>query len=268
MLKIDPTTLADMKASFLEDSAFQPMLETADGMGVLPVSAWTIFEAGLQSAQEFIRNSMMPEQPSTVVVAGNTYWRNAEGALVPVEAIRPADLLEDETVRKIIGFAKPLSAEITRFWQHTRKDIGDFVDLMLQHYKTTRGGKKGNITLVSFDGMLKVELRVTKQIEFGADLQAAKVLTDECLAGWSQGSGAEIRTIVHTAFNVDKDGKVNQQALLGLLRHDFNDERWKSAMEAIRNAIRVRATKEYLRFFERSSVDGDWQSITIDLAQA
>lgn len=224
---------------------------------------------GVETAIDLALTKQPVQLPTCeVLVAGNRYWRNAEGALVPIESVRPADQLEDETVRKIIGYAAPLSDQIKRFWQHTHADISGFIDLVLQNYQTTRGGKKGNITLTSFDDMLKVELRVAKLIEFTSDLVAAKTLTDECLAGWSEDSGSEIRTIVRSAFNVDKDGKVNQQALLSLLRHDFDDPRWKLAMDAIRNAIRVRATKEYFRFWQRPAPGQDWKAITIDLAQA
>lgn len=235
-----------------------------------PDAAWDCLRAAahvlVQSGQVLAPFRVIP--PEAVVLDSKTYWRNAEGSLVPFEAIRPADQLEDEVVRKIIGYAEPLSEQISRFWQHTRTDIASFVDLMLQQYQAQRGGKKGNITLTSFNGLMKVELRVARLIEFGTDLQAAKALTDECLAGWSADSGAEIRTIVMAAWRVDEDGRVNQQALLSLLRHDFEDERWKLAMDAIRNAIRVRATKEYFRFFRRAEAGAAWEPITIALASA
>jgi hypothetical protein len=267
MIRIDVDQLAQMRDELMADPGFGQFLRHLSD--VPPETVWRIFEGALRAADSYSnRLTIKSIGDCRVEVGGHVYWRNPEGALVPAEAVRPADQLEDETVRKIIGFAKPLSAEISRFWRHTREDIAGFVDLVLQQYAASRGGKKGNITLTSFDDMFKVELQVSRLIEFGADLQAAKVLTDECLAGWSEGSGAEIRTIVRTAFNVDKDGRVNQQALLGLLRHDFSDERWQRAMEAIRNAIKVKATKEYLRFWERPDPGAAWVAIPIDLARA
>jgi hypothetical protein len=268
MLRFDDETLDRIRKDFIPTSSawedFEGFVRQHDDD---TISTWDVFATAVKVLKAFaLQASAMPS--CEMLVGGNRYWRNAEGALVPVESIRPADMLEDETVRKIIGFAVPLSDQISRFWQHTSADISGFVDLVLQNYGATRGGKKGNITLSSFDDMLKVELRVAKLIEFKSDLQAAKILTDECLASWSEDSGAEIRTIVRSAFNVDKDGKVNQQALLGLLRHDFDDPRWKRAMDAIRDAIRVRTSKEYFRFFQRPAPAAEWKSITIDLAQA
>lgn len=185
----DQSIVDTMKSRF--DAAgeeFLPMIRRLDGLteGMGTIVGWDIVLDVLQAidATTDLRNVSRPVPPDAVELHGKTYWRNAEQALVPVEAVRPADQLEDEVVRKIIGYADPLSEQISRFWKHTREDVAAFVDLVLQQYATTRGGKKGNITLTSFNGMLKVELRVARLIEFGADLQAAKQLTDECLAGW------------------------------------------------------------------------------------
>src|SRR3546814_15019142 len=74
---------------------------------------------------------------------------DAKANLVPVEAIKPADLLMDETVRKITGFARDLSAQIARFKGHTFEDVNGLQALIAQEYGVTVGGRKGNITLTS-----------------------------------------------------------------------------------------------------------------------
>ncbi|VEJ44884.1 DUF3164 family protein [Bartonella vinsonii] len=53
----------------------------------------------------------MINQP--IELEGTHYMKDSKGALVPVSLIRPADLLEDETVCKIMGFAKELSARFS-----------------------------------------------------------------------------------------------------------------------------------------------------------
>ncbi|MCO5059669.1 MAG: DUF3164 family protein, partial [Rhizobiaceae bacterium] len=49
---------------------------------------------------------------------------------------------------------------------------------------------------------------------------------------------------------------------------DIEDPRWKKAMEAIRDAMRVVGSKTYVRCYERESHDGEWRAVTIDLAKA
>jgi hypothetical protein len=214
---------------------------------------------------------MQPEaasRPGTIEVQGKPYMPDAKGNLVPLDAIKPADQLEDETVRKIIGYAKALSAQISRFKQHTFDDLGAFEAILAQEYGTSKGGTKGNKTFLTFDGLMKVQVQVQDTIDFGAQLQHAKELIDECLMEWAADSRPEIRAIVTRAFNTDKAGQINRAEIFMLLRLDIADERWKRAMEAIRDAMRVIGSKTYVRCYERDRHDADWRPVTIDLAKA
>ncbi|MER8765853.1 DUF3164 family protein [Mesorhizobium sp. M0968] len=203
-----------------------------------------------------------------VLVGEKSYMPDAKGNLVPVEMIKPSEMLEDETVRTILGYATDLSAQIGRFKEHTFNDLGAFEALLAQEYGATKGGAKGNKTFMTFDGMKKVQVQVADTIDFGAQLQIAKSLIDECLTEWSADSRPEIRAIVTRAFNTDKEGQINRAAIFMLLRLDIGDERWQRAMAAIRDAMRVVGSKIYVRCYERDRLDADWRAVTIDLAKA
>lgn len=204
--------------------------------------------------------------PAIVEVAGNRYMHDAKRNLVPVETIRPADLLMDETVRKITGFARELSAQIARFKGHTFEDVNGLQALLAQEYDTRVGGKKGNIQLSTFDGCQKVQVQVADLMDFGPELQIAKQLIDECLSDWSADSRVELRALVNKVFNVDKEGQINRAELFMLLRVEIEDERWQKAMTAIRDSIRVIGSRTYVRFYERDAPDAAWRAISIDLA--
>lgn len=208
-----------------------------------------------------------PEEGITQV-NGKPYMADAKGALVPLELVKPADKLEDETVRKIMGYARDLSDQIARFRGHTMTDLGEFDALLDQEYGTRKGGKKGNRTYQTFDGLMKVSVAVADFVDFGPQLQVAKTLIDECLNEWSAESRPEIRAIVTRAFNTDKQGQINRSEIFMLLRLQIEDERWLRAMEAIRDAMRVTGSKEYVRFHERRRITDPWQAVTIDLAKA
>src|SRR3546814_15725096 len=107
---------------------------------------------------------------------------DAKANLVPVEAIKPADLLMDETVRKITGFARDLSAQIARFKGHTFEDVNGLQALIAQEYGVTVGGRTGNITLTSFDGCEKVQVQVADLIELGPESPAATAPVDGFLS--------------------------------------------------------------------------------------
>jgi hypothetical protein len=203
-----------------------------------------------------------------VIINDKPHRMDARGAYVPESAIKPQDLLIDDTVRGIMGFARDLSAQIARFRGHTFDDIGSLQALLDEKYGAKPGGKKGNLTLTTFDGLMQVKVQVQDQLDFGPELQSAKKLVDECLIEWSAESRDELRALVTRAFQVDKEGKINRSDIFTLLRVEIEDARWKRAMEAVRESIRVIGSRTYVRFFERDAPDGDWRPVTIDLANA
>lgn len=211
-----------------------------------------------------------PNASPVITLGGQDYMRDARGALIPRSQVKPADLLEDEVVRKVMGYARDLSQQIARFKGHTFEDLNGFQSLLEQEYGAgaKRGGAKGNVTFQSYDGTLKVQVQIADQISFGPQLQQAKTLIDECLIEWGAQSRPEIAALVNRVFSVEKEGQINRGGLFSLLRLDIGDERWLRAMDAMRDAIRVTGTKAYLRFYERDAADAPWASVTIDLAAA
>ncbi|MFK5980853.1 MAG: DUF3164 family protein [Rhizobiaceae bacterium] len=199
---------------------------------------------------------------------GNKYMENTKSGLDPIEHIPAQRVLEDDLVRKMIGFSIDLNARIKRFQDHCFDDIAAFEAILAEQYQSTVGGKKGNITLLSYDGCMKVQVQVADKIEFGPELQVAKSLIDECLNDWVKDGRSEVRAVITRAFNTEKEGQVNRADVFMLLRFEFEDERWKKAMEAIKDAVRIVGSKRYTRFYKRDSPTGDWKAITIDLAKA
>ncbi|WP_186390175.1 DUF3164 family protein [Stappia sp. TSB10P1A] len=201
-------------------------------------------------------------------IAGKPYMTDAKGAFVPLETIKPAHKLEDEVVRRIMRFADELSGQIGRFRGHTMTDLGELDALLAQEHGLTKGGPKGNRTYQTFDGLMRVTVQVADYVDFGPQLQIAKRLLDECLTEWSADSRPEIRAVITRAFNTDKEGQVNRAEIFMLLRLDIEDPRWQEAMRAIREAMRVTGSKEYVRFYRRARVTDRWNAVTIDLARA
>ncbi|MBP1852709.1 DUF3164 family protein [Rhizobium halophytocola] len=213
---------------------------------------------------------IIEEQPDNgiTIVNGREWMEDAKGHLVPLANVKPEDKLQDETVRKIIGFAKSLSAQIARFKKHTIADISAFDALLEQEYGQKIGGKKGNSTYSTIDGRMRVVVQFADQVSFGPQIHIAKALIDECLTEWSADARPEIQSIVTRAFNTDKEGQINKAEIFMLLRLDIDDERWQRAMDAIRDSIRVTGSKGYIRFYERENGDDELHAITIDLAKA
>lgn len=194
------------------------------------------------------------------------YWENAKGNLVPESKVKPIDKLRDQLVKDLCGKAEVKSADTAKFKLGTMADVHAFIETSAEQYGVKAGGKKGNVTLMSFDGKQKVVLQMQDRITFGEQLQAAKTLIDQCVMRWSEGADDNIKVLVTDAFQVDKEGLINTGRVLGLLRLEIDDPDWKMAMKAIADSRQVADTKAYIRFYTRSDTSGDWKAISLDMA--
>ncbi|ETD85728.1 DUF3164 family protein [Rhodobacter capsulatus] len=207
--------------------------------------------------------------PTGIIEAnGNQYMADGKGGLRAVENIPPMKKLQDEQVRKIFGFAHALAAQIARFKGHVYEDLGSLDALMMQEYGLKVGGPKGNRTYATFDGLMKIEVRIQDRIVYGPEMQVAKALFDKVLNERAAGADPLIRSIITSAFDTDKEGQINRANVFVLLNVKDEDPDFKRGQDAIRDAMYVIGSKSYLRFQFRDAYDAPWQTLTIDLASA
>lgn len=194
------------------------------------------------------------------------YRANSYGHLVPEDAIKPIDLLRDDTVKAIVTNGLALQEQM-RAWKHqVLADIAAFCEVSAEQYNLQWGGKKGNLSLVSYDGQYKVLLAVSDSIAFDERLHVAKSLIDECIHEWAQNSNTEIKVLIEHAFQTDKSGNINTGRIFGLMRVKIEHPKWKQAMEALKDSIQVTATSLYLRLYERVGNTDKYQQISMDIA--
>ena len=194
------------------------------------------------------------------------YWRDAKGCLIPESMIKPIDKERDRLVNELVGKARSVSDVLAKFKAEAFGDIAAFIDLSAEQYQAQLGGKKGNLTLYSFDGKYRIQRAIQDRIAFDERLQAARVLIDECLADWTEGASPELQAIVNQAFDTDKEGQINTGRVLSLRRLDIKDERWLRAMNAIGEAVQVVGSKSYIRVYERIGDTDQYKAISLDIA--
>jgi hypothetical protein len=154
-----------------------------------------------------------------VELNGQTYMTDSKGALVPIELVKSADKLRDQLVRELAASAEEASKSLAEFKAKAFAEVDAFLAMVADKYgaKAVPGGEKGNVTLLSYDGRVRIQVQVADVISFKSeDLQACKSIIDALIAEWSADSQAEIRAIVMNAFRVDNAGQINRGALLGL----------------------------------------------------
>jgi hypothetical protein len=207
---------------------------------------------------------MSAAQETNTVPAG--YRKDAKGHLIPESMIKPIDIERDVLVQGLIANAQVLSKQLTEFKSRVFNDVGAFVQLSAEQYDTKVGGRKGNVTLFSFDGRYKVQVATADNIKFDERLQAAEALINECIDDWSQGSREEIKVLVQGAFQTDKEGNLNTGRILALRRLEIADERWQRAMKAIGESVQVVGSKQYVRFYERVGDTEQYVPVSLDIA--
>lgn len=192
--------------------------------------------------------------------------KDAKGRLCPRHLVKPVDIARDDVVRELITIARRRSEGLAGFKRFIEGEIAAFVDLSAEQYGARLGGRRGNVSLLSYDGCLKVTRQIADRLTFDERLQAAKVLVDECLTQWSEGSDDKIRLIVQDAFQVDTKGRISTERVLGLRRLEIDDEKWRVAMTALSDSIQIESSTSYIRFYERDSVEDEWRCISLDFA--
>ena len=135
-----------------------------------------------------------------------------------------------------------------------------------QQYGVTYGGAKGNITLTSYDGSMKVERAIGEHRIFDERIQAAKAQIDACIKCWSEGASANLVAMVDHAFRVNKQGRIDVNQVLSLRNLAIEDDEWKAAMDAIADAITTVSKKEYIRLYQREP-SGKYVAINLDWAK-
>lgn len=200
----------------------------------------------------------------TTIPAG--YRADAAGRLVPESMIKPIDRTRDELVIELVEAAKNISGGLEKFKAEVLRNVNAFVELSAEQYGVTWGGRKGNLTLYSYDGKYRVQVAIADRLVFDERLQAAEKMINECIIDWSQGSRDEIKMLVQDAFRTDKAGKINTGRVLALRRLEINDPKWQRAMTAIGESLQVVGSKSYVRFHERLEGTDKYSPISLDVA--
>jgi len=203
-----------------------------------------------------------------VTINDKRFYLAEDGSLIPENMVKPADKLEDDSVRKMIGFALEVNGIVSRFKQHSFEDFFTTLSLINEKYGVSKGGKAGNVSMQTLDGLQKVSIKKAEIKKFGPQLAAAKQKIDDCIASWVEGSRDEVLVLINRAFDVQKEGKINHSALFQLLRYEISEPRWQDAMQALADAIRIVGTRTYITFQRRDTTDEEFRTITVNLAKA
>lgn len=217
----------------------------------------------------------MSETKSTSTeINGKEYMEDPHGRLVPVDKIDAIVLIKDGLVKRMVAKAQDMQELLREYKDISVSELESHITLAAEEYGVAYGGKKGNITMLSYDGRYKIQRQMGEAISFDEGVMLAKGLIDECLTRWTEGGNANIREIVAKAFQVDKQGRFNAQKLMDLVQMDIDDdtETWGKAMDIIKKCRRVVGVTEYIRAYKlrengNGKGKGEWDCISLDITK-
>lgn len=194
------------------------------------------------------------------------FMQNAAGHLVPEAQVREQDKLRDQVVTDLGQCALQLNQALTAFKKRALADIADTIQIAADKWQVDLGGKKGNISLTSYNGAFKIQRVYAERITFTEELEAAKELFGRCLDRWTEKADNNIRALIDRAFRPNKSGQIRTAELLGLLRLEIDDAEWQTAIEALKTSINVSGSTVYVRVYQRIGDSDHYQMIPLDLA--
>jgi len=194
-------------------------------------------------------------------------WTNKQGEKVHPDMVPFEEKLKTELVEKLVGRAVKGVSLLSSFKESIVAQIDGYMEMMRETYNLDpMKGTKGNITLQSYDGLKKVQVQVSKHIDFDEKLTLAKEKLDEYFTLKTEKADPEIKTLITKVFDVDSKGNVNAKQILSLKSYKITHPMWLEAMGIIDDAIEIVGSKSYIRFYTRESVDAPWQNVSLDFA--
>jgi hypothetical protein len=191
---------------------------------------------------------------------------DAQGQAVPVAYVKPYDRERDRVARRVLKRWQDQRDRLVRLKSETLADIA-----RLQAFgaaqETKVGGAKGNVQFSSFDGQIRVRLDARTMVEFDDRFNQAKDLilsyADE-LAGAT--GERDIATIIRAALTPSAGGMLARSRVIGLLRLNIQADKWRRAMDLLRECQFVKSGKSYIYVETRASSDSDFEMIPLDIA--
>jgi hypothetical protein len=198
-------------------------------------------------------------------INGTIYWENSSGNLVPEEMVKPYEQLKDGIVQAISEKIKKMKKEMEEIKNETMSDIDTFMEIAAEEYKVNLGGKKGNVTLTSYDGSIKIVIANSTNQEFNEKINFAKALIDEYLTELTKDSAIELKTIISSAFKI-RQGKLDVRRILELRSYDIKDSKWKRAMELINESLEITNSNRCFRLYVRNDSGNSYDRVNMDFA--
>jgi hypothetical protein len=197
------------------------------------------------------------------------YVENSSGNLVQESKVKEQDKLRDQVTLALAKEAELISEQLKTFKTKALRDIADLIQIAADKYEINMGGKKGNVSISSYNGQYKVQRTYADNIAFTEEIEAAKALFDQCLMNWSEGGSDNVqkmKAVIDRTFRTNRNGQIKTAQVVDLMRTEIDDDLWMKAIEALTESMQVTGSTVYVRVYKRIGESDRYQAISLDLA--
>lgn len=186
------------------------------------------------------------------------------GFEIPVDVISKQVRIKDLKARRLLAKAKLLSARLAKF----KKDYFETMEELYRADAEKRGviGKgKGGYSITSFDKEIKLEINISSIISFTEEIQFAQELIHDALKEMTgESANGDLSAVANHAFSVKK-GKLDKSRLIGLFTIGVKNEKWKRAMDIIKESMTIDETRKYPQIYEKNA-NGEYKAVQLNLS--
>ena len=193
-------------------------------------------------------------------------WQNRNGKYTNPKHIKAAQKRKDYIVTKAFNIAFRLQEKMKADKARIEKLIKGYLIRVAKDAKIKEDAITGNLNLSDYANLVTIDINTNDIVKFDENLNVAKALIDKCLNKWTKDSKSEIKAIVQNAFSVDKKGRFNRNAILGLRDIKISDPDWVKAMDYINDSLRIEGTRTYMQFMVRDGLKGKFKRINLNFS--
>jgi len=183
---------------------------------------------------------------------------------VPVKYVSKYDRLRDEKTKRVLARFRKARALLESVVRESLADIA-----AVQAARDTPVADKGNFSVTSFDGLVRVAIDQAWHIELDDRVKEARdrmLAYAKSLCAKAGPDAGALLEIVEEAFAANSAGRLSVSRVLSLCRRNVTAREWTEARDMLLASLQPEKGRCYIHVYERQDMQHDFDMIRLDLA--
>lgn len=190
--------------------------------------------------------------------------KDNNGHDVPVKYVSKYDRLRDERTKRILARFRKERKALEAVVRDSLADIA-----VIQGAREAAAAEKGNFSVTSFDGLVRVAIDQAWHIELDDRVRDARdrmLAYARKLCSKAGPDAAALLEIVEEAFAANSAGRLSVGRVLSLCRRNINAREWTEARDMLLASLLPEKGRCYIHVYSRPDMQHDFEMVRLDLA--